>query len=75
MKYIYSAILVGVAIFFAYLIGVYVGGVKCHAKIASANYEQIIINTKIMEQTNETVLHTGDHDIRGILREKYTIAE
>ena len=75
MKYFYYAMLLGVAIFFVYLIGVYVGGVKYRAKIANANYEQIITNTKIMEQTNEVVLHTGVGNIRHILHEKYTIAD
>lgn len=67
--------LVGVAIFFVYLIGIHVGGVKCRAQIDNANYEKIITNTKIMEQTNEMALHTGVGDIRRILYEKYTIAE
>ena len=75
MKYFYYAMLLGVAIFFVYLIGVHVGGVKCRAKVANANYEQIIMNTKIMEQTNEDVLHTGVGNIRHILHEKYTIAD
>ena len=75
MKYIYYAMLAGVAIFFVYRVGVYVGGVKCRAQIENANYEKIITNTKIMEQTNEVVLHTGVHDIRHVLHEKYIIAE
>jgi len=75
MKYVYCAMLAGVAIFFVYRVGVYVGGVKCHAQIDNANYEKIIMNTKIMEQTNEVVLHTGVDDIRRILYKKYTIAE
>lgn len=75
MKYVYFAMLAGVAIFFVYRVGVHVGGVKCRAQIDNANYEKIIMNTKIMEHANEEVLHTGVGDIRRVLYKKYTIAE
>ncbi len=75
MRYIYYAALIGVAIFFAYLIGVYVGNMKCDVRIANANANEMIFNTKQMGNINETVFHTSVGDIRRILHEKYTIAE
>ena len=75
MRYIYYAALGGVAIFFAYIIGIRVGNIKCGIKIANTNNEQIILNTKIVEETNEAVIHIGVSGVRRVLREKYTIAE
>ena len=75
MRYLYYAILCGVAIFFVYFVGVHVGKIKCDSRIANMNTKQIVVNTKLSEDINETTLHTGTGDIRRILREKYTIAE
>lgn len=75
MKYLYMAALGSAAIFFTYIIGTRVGNIKCNARVADVNAKTIIQNTKILEDTNETVFHTTVGDIRHILREKYTIAE
>ena len=72
---IYIAALIGAVIFLSYFMGAHVANIKCGERIANANTEQIILNTRIMEQTNETVFHTGADDVRRILREKYTIVE
>ena len=72
---IYFAVAIAAAIFLAYITGVYVGNVRCNARIANDNVARMIINTKIMGKTNDAVLHTGVGDIRRILHEKYTIAE
>lgn len=72
---LYLAAIFMAAIFFAFITGVYMGRVKCSARVANANAEQFIINTKIKEIANETVMHTGGDDVRRILREKYTITE
>ena len=71
----YCAALVGAVIFLSYFVGGYVANIKCNARIARTNSEQIIINTKIEEETNDAVFHTSVGDIRRILHEKYTIAE
>ena len=75
MKYMYCATLFGVAIFLSYVMGVHVGKLKCDARIANMNTNEIIVNTKQIGNINETVFHTGVGNIRRILREKYTIAE
>ena len=72
---LYIAALGGAAIFLAYVTGVHVGNVRCGERVANANSEQILLNTTIMGQANETAVHTGVRDIRRILHEKYTIAE
>ena len=72
---IYFAALIGAAIFFAYITGVHVGNVRCDARVANANAQQIITDTQIVGKANETVMHTGVRDIRRILREQYTISE
>ena len=75
MMRIYCAVLVGTAIFLSYFMGAHVGNIRCDTRIATMDAEQIIIDTKILENTNEVVLHTGVGDVRRILREKYTIAD
>lgn len=75
MMRLYFAVAIAAAIFFAFITGVYMGRVKCSARVANANAEQIIINTQIQRTANETVMHTGGDVVRRILREKYTIAE
>jgi len=75
MMRLYLAAITMAAIFFAFITGVYIGRVKCSARVANANVEQITNNHKIQRIANETVMHTGGDDVRRILREKYTIAE
>lgn len=75
MTRIYLAALICAAIFFAYFIGRHVESIKCDGRIADAISQRIIIDTKIIEETNETVFHTGLRDVRRILHEKYTITE
>ena len=75
MRYFYCAILCGVAIFFVYFVGLHVGKIKCNTRIANMNTKQIVVNARLSEDINETILHTGTGDIRRILRAKYTIAE
>ena len=72
---IYFAALVGAVIFLSYFVGLHVANIKCNAHVANINSEQIILQNKIMEKTNEVVFHTGAGDVRRILREKYTIVE
>lgn len=72
---VYFAALIGAAIFFAYITGVHIGDIRCDSRIANANANRIVFDTKIMGKTNETVMHTGLSDIRRVLRQKYTIAE
>jgi len=72
---VYIAAAIAVAIFLSYVAGVRIGVIRCKMHLADTVMEQISINTKIMEKTNEVVLHTGGADIRRILREKYTITE
>ena len=72
---LYVAALLGAAIFLSYFIGGHVVNIKCGARVAKLNSEQIITNTKIMEQINDAAVRTGVGNIRSILREKYTIAE
>ena len=72
---IYCAALIGGAIFFAYFVGARITNIKCNERIARTNVQQIIINNKAVENTNDTIFRTSVGDIRRILREKYTIAE
>jgi hypothetical protein len=43
--------------------------------VADMRAKQIVLDTQISGEINETVIHTGVGDIRRILYEKYTIAE
>ena len=72
---LYCAALIGGAFFLSYFVGGHIANVKCNERAANANVERMMDNTKIIEETNETVFHTSVGDIRSILREKYTIAE
>ena len=72
---VYFAALICAVIFLSCIIGGHVASVKCDARIAKMNVERIDINTKVIGETNDAVLHTGVGDIRRILHEKYTIAE
>lgn len=72
-KYILIAAMAVVV--FAYIIGGRVATQKCDIKIAEINAsKQLTINKKIGE-INEKTFNTGVHDIRNILRAKYTISE
>ena len=75
MKYIYYAVSFGTAIFFAFIVGNYVGKLKCNSRIANMNTVEIISTANMVENVNEKVFHTSLGDIRRVLREKYTIAE
>lgn len=75
MLRVYLAVLICTAIFLSYFVGGHVATVRCRERGAHSAVEQIVNNNAIMENTNDTVLHTGVGDIRRILREKYTIAE
>lgn len=75
MMRLYYAALVGVAIFLSYFIGEHVANIKCEGRMANARIERLVLDNKIIGETNDTVFHTGVGDIRRILREKYTIAE
>ena len=75
MMRFYCAALLGAVIFLSYFIGGHVANIKCDARVANANSERIITDTKFMEKTNDAAFRTGVSDIRSILRERYTIAE
>lgn len=75
MMRFYCAALLGAVIFLSYFIGGHVANIKCDARVANLNSEQVITNTVIMEKTNDTAFRTGVSDIRSILRARYTIAE
>lgn len=72
---VYVAAALAAAIFLSYIAGAHIGKVRCNAHVAKVTAKQIAINTDISRKTNEVVLHTGNSDVRRILREKYTIAE
>lgn len=71
----YIAVAFVTAFFLAYITGVHVGNVRCDAHVADMRAKQIVLDTQISGEINETVIHTGVGDIRRILYEKYTIAE
>lgn len=75
MKIIYNIIATIGAVLIAYMMGVHVGNIKCDAHMANDVSEHIILNTQIMEQTNDAAIRTSIGNIRSILREKYTISE
>ena len=62
-----------------YVCGFYNGKEKCRAEIAQQNAENIhsqyIQNNNNKRLIHEKVYKTGAGDIRGILRDKYTIVE
>ena len=79
MNKIYLFGMIGVIVCGAYFYGLNVADAKCRAQIAVANLQSLqnlqnqTIKTK--KENHEIVYKTGVHDIRRILRDKYTINE
>ena len=59
----------------AYFFGIQIGRMRCVALNARTQSDEIVNIISIKRKTDEKVYNTGLHDIRNILREKYTIAE
>lgn len=59
----------------AYFMGVRVTQVKCRANVATAQTADMVQFMNLNRISDEKVFNTGMRDIRGILRQKYTIAD
>lgn len=75
MNKFYMLLVIGVAIFFAYLAGGRVANEQCRARSSNNLVKQQAQILQIKRVVNEKVLGTDTNDIRHVLREKYTIAE
>lgn len=73
--YLFVFLVAVAAIFFIYWAGMENGCAKCAAARSSTYIEQQAEIIKYVEDTNEKTFNTAVHDIRRVLREKYTIAE
>jgi hypothetical protein len=68
-----------IAIFFmvlgAYFMGTRIAIMKCAANMANTQTADMVNFMKLNRISDEKVFNTGVHDIRDILRNKYTIAD
>ncbi len=71
--------LICLALFLCFLAGEFRGNAKCKEEFAEKTIENIKDNQTIYEnkrkEVDEKVFSTGLHDIRSILRQKYTIVD
>lgn len=79
MYKIYLIGLIGLTLFLCFLAGEFRGSAKCKEEFAEKTIENLKNNQIIYEnqrkEIDEKVFSTSLHDIRRILREKYTIAD
>ena len=79
MYKIYLVGLISLALFLCFLAGEFRGSAKCKEEFAEKTIENLKNNQIIYEnqrkEIDEKVFSTSLHDIRRILREKYTIAD
>lgn len=79
MYKLYFVGLIGLTLFLCFLAGEFHGGAKCKEEFSEKTIENIKDNQIIYEnqrkEIDEKVFSTSLHDIRRILREKYTIVE
>ena len=59
----------------AYFMGVRITNIKCRENIATTQTADMVKFMNLNRISDEKVFNTGVHDIRGILRKKYTIAD
>lgn len=72
-KYLIIAFVIIIS--FVYFAGSRVATERCNTKIAEISASKQSDMVKKMDEINEKTFNTGVHDIRRVLREKYTIAE
>lgn len=72
---IYLIAAVAIMIGGAYFCGVRIARSECAARISELQSATAYQNNEIQRIANEETVHTAVHDIRNILRDKYTIAE
>lgn len=79
MYKLYLVGLIGLTLFLCFLAGEFRGNAKCKEEFAEKTIENLKNNQIIYEnqrkEIDEKVFSTSLHDIRRILREKYTIAD
>lgn len=75
MRFIRTFFIVVCGVVGAYFFGLNAGRIQCRNTLANNIAQELQQQIEIMEETHAETMHTGMHDIRRVLHEKYTIAE